>query len=496
MDTEQFEGEIKVASTIVDYLSSGLYQSPAACLKELINNSYDADATEVNVYVKPDADRIIIEDNGHGMNRADFEKHFKMISESHKREESDTTESGRLKIGKIGIGFIAANEICNIMEIVSTKRGSKDLLEVTIDFEIMRMGSDQRKRNGTQIAKADYIGSVGETDEESQYTIVFLKEVRGEAKSILAGVGGSEFYSGKNSLYGLKHESVSKVLKNGKLKTWADLDAYSKNITEIALNVPVRYHEDWVPEKLDDEIGEFVEKVAELNFRLYVDGTEIRKPIVFNPSGDCFISEFSYSGEHVSANGYFYAQHGVIKPQELQGLIIRIRNAAVGDYDPSFLEFSPSIGTLFQTWISAEIMADDRLEDAMNIDRRTLRISHPAYLELQKAVHDHFSNVLKEVRTELYLKKSEVRKKDQAKKIQEKIINIVDTEMPKLSPQITKEIKQSWKKTTESDSGKKILLTKYSVDQLYKILIEVATEVIPSDLLEEFIKALTKRLRE
>jgi HSP90 family molecular chaperone len=126
-----FFGEIVVASRIVDYLSSGLYESPAACLKELINNSYDADATRVDVFVKPDADRIIIEDDGHGMNRDDFELHFRRISESYKRVDSDKTVSGRPKIGKIGIGFIAANEICDVMEIFSTKTNSAELLHVS-----------------------------------------------------------------------------------------------------------------------------------------------------------------------------------------------------------------------------------------------------------------------------------------------------------------------------------------------------------------------------
>jgi hypothetical protein len=46
---EQFSGEILVSSRIIDQLSTNLYESPAACLKELINNSYDADATKVIV---------------------------------------------------------------------------------------------------------------------------------------------------------------------------------------------------------------------------------------------------------------------------------------------------------------------------------------------------------------------------------------------------------------------------------------------------------------
>jgi hypothetical protein len=54
-----------------------------------------------------------------------------MISESHKRDDADVTMLGRPKIGKIGIGFIAANEICDVMEIISTKAGSTELLEAT-----------------------------------------------------------------------------------------------------------------------------------------------------------------------------------------------------------------------------------------------------------------------------------------------------------------------------------------------------------------------------
>ena len=49
------------------------------------------------------------------MNRGEFEQHFSKISESHKRDVSDMTDRGRPKIGKIGIGFIAANELCNVM---------------------------------------------------------------------------------------------------------------------------------------------------------------------------------------------------------------------------------------------------------------------------------------------------------------------------------------------------------------------------------------------
>src|SRR4051812_40023366 len=147
MSDGKFKGQIRVASRIIDYLSSGLYPSPAACLKELVNNGYDADATRVDILVKPDADRIIIRDDGHGMSREEFQKHFDRISESHKRDQSDRTKSGRPKIGKIGIGFIAANELCNVMQVYSTKKGSTDLLHITINFDEMRKPPEERRKD-------------------------------------------------------------------------------------------------------------------------------------------------------------------------------------------------------------------------------------------------------------------------------------------------------------------------------------------------------------
>lgn len=491
-----FSGEIVVASRIVDYLSSGLYESPSACLKELVNNSYDADAQEVKIFIKPDADRIIIEDDGCGMDRADFERHFRKISESHKREDSDYTPSGRPKIGKIGIGFIAANEICDVMQIVSTKEGSTELLEVTIRFDLMRQEPSLRMRSETEVAKADYVGRVTEFDPASHFTQVFLKNIRGEAKSILAGAGTSKFASGARSLYGLKQESVSKILRDGNLRTWSEFDAYSRNRLEVGLNVPVRYHVDWLPRNIRTQVSDLENQVAELNFTLFFDGSEVRKPIVFSPNGKAFIDRFEFNGEHVGAIGYFYAQDKTIRPQELQGLLVRIRHAAVGGYDPTFLGFSPSRGALFQNWISGEILVDDRLEDAMNIDRRTLRLAHPAYVELQKAVHSYLEELIRRVRGEIYGSRSKARQSERAKQVEERIITVASQEIERVAPVAAKQMRRAWEDATSDSVGQRRLLRKYSVDELYELVIDVAKETLKAEQLNHFLNRLTERLRQ
>jgi histidine kinase/DNA gyrase B/HSP90-like ATPase len=434
-DQTAFSGEIRVASKIVDYLSSGLYESPAACLKELVNNSYDADATDVSIFVKPDADRIIIEDNGIGMSKIEFVKHFSRISESTKRAESDRTRSGRPKIGKIGIGFIAANEICDVMEIFSTKRGSRELLHVNINFERLRLSTNERMRADGDVAKADYVGELLEASRKEHYTRVFLKNIRGEAKAILAGAKHRSRSSATETLYGLKPRSIVARLSSPTLKSWSSFDLYSQNLLRVALSIPVKYYDGWIEASLRRYTLQFERATAKLNFSVRYDGTELGKPIVLQSgTRTAFARRFSYSGKHVSAKGYFYVQHGVIRPQELNGLLIRIRHASVGGYDPSFLDFPSAEGTLFQRWISAEIWADDRLEDALNIDRKTLRISHPAYVDLQAALHEYLSSLIKEARERLHDVGALGRKQSKARASYEAIHSVVECSPKSCSP--------------------------------------------------------------
>ncbi len=493
-DGKEFAGEITVASRIIDYLSSGLYKDPASCLKELINNSYDADATRVDVFVKPDANHIIIEDDGCGMNREEFEKHFSRISESHKRDRSDKTPSGRKKIGKIGIGFIAANEICDVMEIYSTKKGNEELLNVVIDFKELREPVESRRRKGTDYVKADYVGRVTRTDAKSHYTRIFLRSVRGAAKDILAGARPQREGAESISLYGHFPDTIADLLKSSRINTWKDFDTYSETMLKIGLNVPVRYAPKWVPSKYHNVVKEFEQTTEKLNFSVYYDGTELRKPIVFRDlDGRGILKHFKFEGSEVSAHGYFYVQHKTIKPIEIHGLLVRIREAAVGEHDQQFWGFSPSESSLLQRWVSAEIWADDRLEDAMNIDRRTLRDVHPAYVELRGAIHKQLRAVLKEARQEIYEAGSTERKQTIVHEAWDELRHLADDPGLKLPSYVAQSLHDNLKSISPKNR-QKMLLKKYNAVEFYEIIIEVAKQVLTPAQLKKFLSILTERL--
>ncbi len=509
-EAERFSGEIVVASRIVDTLSSGLYENPAACLKELINNSYDADATSVSVHVKPDADLILIEDNGTGMDREEFERNFERIAESHKRDDGDATDSGRKQIGKIGIGFIAANELCNVMEIESTKEGSTDLLQVKINFEDMRKDPAERRRgkDGLGVAKGDYDGVVvPQADANQHFTRVVLTSMTDNAREATVAVHSKAPDEPAPSLYGLKPETVADRLALDKLRSWDELDLYSQTMLGVALNVPVAYPPDWIDEPFRRELRYFEQAAAKLKFDVLYDGTSLRKPVVLH-DGDhrSLLHTWQHKGEAVSARGYFFARQGALKPIDINGVLIRVRNAAVGGYDRDYLDFPTTSGALFQDWISGEVWADDRLEEAMNIDRKTLRTTHPAFIELQRVVHAELRSALTRVRKELYGAGSEERRTARARRETERLTEVLTATASQIGTKGAREVRRTWLAPRPSRPGAdpaaqareqtSELLRKYTVAEFYEVCIDAAAEVLDHDQLERFVKALTRRLRQ
>ena len=82
-----------------------LYTRSIELIREFINNAYDADATEVRVTV--DESRIMIWDNGTGMDHDGLLQYFN-IGSPEKRARKRSTRYKRELIGQFGIGKFAA----------------------------------------------------------------------------------------------------------------------------------------------------------------------------------------------------------------------------------------------------------------------------------------------------------------------------------------------------------------------------------------------------
>ena len=103
--------ELNIDARILQLLGPNLYTNIYYVLAEIIANSYDADAK--NVYICFRKDAISIEDDGIGMSyeSGDIGRYLEVGKESRRDSSSSYTRGGRLKMGRKGIGKLAALSI-------------------------------------------------------------------------------------------------------------------------------------------------------------------------------------------------------------------------------------------------------------------------------------------------------------------------------------------------------------------------------------------------
>ena len=112
---------LKISPRMLELLSKHLYSNIYFVLGELIANAYDADAE--NVYVFIDDNLIKVEDDGSGMTPTEINDIYLMVGHET-RNSSDNARTpikNRLKMGRKGIGKLAALSISDGFQLITIK---------------------------------------------------------------------------------------------------------------------------------------------------------------------------------------------------------------------------------------------------------------------------------------------------------------------------------------------------------------------------------------
>lgn len=146
----------------IKHLGISLYSSLPPVIAELVANAYDANATEVKVYINDSPDKsIVIVDNGDGMTYEDLRTKYLEIGRD-KRLEQLELNFGRQPIGKKGIGKLSGFGIAKLLEIDTTCANVRNTIQ--LDYEaiinnkgrkytpnIIRDSESTGNKNGTVI---------------------------------------------------------------------------------------------------------------------------------------------------------------------------------------------------------------------------------------------------------------------------------------------------------------------------------------------------------
>ena len=126
-----------VDAGVIDRLGNELVARQETAVSELVKNSYDADAIEVSLTFINSSDiggRLIISDNGEGMNREQLINGFMRISSTDKIQNPYSEVYKRKRAGQKGIGRFAVQRLGEKLTIVTQTESDDDALKVTIDW--------------------------------------------------------------------------------------------------------------------------------------------------------------------------------------------------------------------------------------------------------------------------------------------------------------------------------------------------------------------------
>lgn len=403
--------DIIAAEKIIADISSGIYRSPAAALKELVSNAYDADAEIVTITTdSPHFRTLTIEDDGTGMTLDKFLEVITHIGGSRKRVNNDRSDIlGRKLIERIGIGMLAVAQLGNLFYVTSKVKGedTRFIAEVNLDpfhrddAALQSMGRFKGEGK-VQIGAVRYVDGIPEM-RDLQYTVITVPDAKkGLISEMTSAVRKAVGAHERLTIDAKRIEDFNKLIDVVRSAQRADLvlDGYYYMLWELALLSPVNYSDrgPFDTSSRNIENAESFKKPQIKDFKVLVDGLELRRPQLFpntkaikysSPDPKIYAITFDHriSKRRLRFTGYIYSQQPRIFPEELKGIHIRIREVGIGKYDKSWLGYPFDEGVKFGQ-ITGEIFVDEGLEPALNIDRDSFRETDVHYQAMRAYIWD------------------------------------------------------------------------------------------------------------
>ena len=165
--------KIKFDKNTIDHLGIKLYSSFPPVIAELISNSYDADAENVEIRINYAEKVVTVIDDGSGMNHDELNQNFLVIGRNRRKAEGTglSNVKNRKVTGKKGLGKLAVFGIAKTIEVYSVKDGVKNAFSINYD---------EMKAENEAEYKPKVICENENTDDKSG-TIVKIREMKQNA---------------------------------------------------------------------------------------------------------------------------------------------------------------------------------------------------------------------------------------------------------------------------------------------------------------------------
>ena len=125
--------EMRISLNELEHLGINLYSNVSSVLAAVVANSWDADATIVDVNFDMNKDTIVIQDNGDGMNSKDVNERILKVGYQRRKGQPGKTLKGRLPMGRKGIGKLSVFSIAEQIEVETIKSNDRNAFRLRID---------------------------------------------------------------------------------------------------------------------------------------------------------------------------------------------------------------------------------------------------------------------------------------------------------------------------------------------------------------------------
>ncbi len=416
---------MSLSLNVLNHLGINLYSNIPAVLSEIVANSWDADATEVHIYV--DNDKITIEDNGCGMSADDINKKFLYVG--HRKRESSLFSPiyKRPYMGRKGIGKLSMFSISQEIDVYSRKM----IDDNNCEFNAFRMDSAEIessiKSEMDSNKSTAYNPEVLEVDDKILNhfgTKIVLKKLKKNTSSLTA-----EYIKKRVARrFGIiGSENHFQVFVNGKEVSISDRDYFHK----------IRYI--WFYGKESEKFSTFCDK---LTYKEHRDNIIVIGNKKYTISG--WIGSVEASGDLKDEN------------DNLNKIVILVRGK-LGQED-ILSEYSE--GGLYSKYLIGEINADffddDNFEDMATSNRQEYRHDDERFIALRNFIY----NELKYIQN----KWTELRNNYGEDKARE-LLPVIDTWLGQLKGDDKNYAKKMFGKINQiiADDNKKREILKYSI---------------------------------
>jgi hypothetical protein len=198
--------EMSISLNVLQHLGLNLYSNVPAVLSEVVANSYDADASRVNVDIDVDDGVVVISDDGHGMTLEQINARFLNVGFTRRTNGLATSPNGRKVMGRKGIGKLSLFSIADVVEVHTARAGERNSLRMStegIRSQLKKNGSEPYRpspistdaidfEHGTRIVLRSLKKRLSRTSDALRTRLARRFSVLGDDAGFHLFVGGSE----------------------------------------------------------------------------------------------------------------------------------------------------------------------------------------------------------------------------------------------------------------------------------------------------------------